>query len=252
MFYVINNTIIDKSNTFIHSNFLANSTKHSKNEVRAAIVAGNYTKQELVDLYKGCMNLRRKEIVTCVNIFKRTCNRATIRSIKTVRMTLENALDVTKLVPDLKIIMNVRSPMATSLSRKGSGANTYMSKYSRNQIMKEAEIICKLMNADLFTYTNQVFTNSTQVSGVMVHQYESLCLNATKDVLDVYEFLQRPVDSSVEWVLDTLKVNSSKLSMWLDYIKVSEFAIYRSAQSCDRLFSDFTDLLFNELELNLQ
>ena len=101
---------------------------------------------EAVSLYKHCRNRLLQQGSHCVKDFKAHCNTHQIRAVKTVRARMTHAKDLLERFPNLTVIHTFRDPRGVVNSRY---KNVFQSLYGANNMVKEAEIYCKLLEQDI-------------------------------------------------------------------------------------------------------
>ena len=206
---------------------------------------GNYKNEELLGTYKTCMNIRRRKALGCLHHLKEPCEKAKVRVLKTIRMTLDNVLDVRNYIPSLKIIYNLRSPLGIANSRiKTAKGESYTSMYSQQKyVMNEVELVCKVMGKDFETYIKRNLSHSS----VMLHQYEELCINTKKDVQILYDFVGIPVHKDVKkWLSHSSTSSKSKALKWRKAYRMSEYVSYLNR--CRPYIGEYKYLLWDELK----
>ena len=97
--------------------------------------------------YIKCVDEQRKEIGNCIPNLENVCDRADIRAVKTVRLTMAPAAVMMDQLPNLHVIHLIRDPRAVVASRLTNP--TYRSHYARTNLTREAKIYCDTIEQDL-------------------------------------------------------------------------------------------------------
>lgn len=166
-------------------------------------------------------------------IIKTVCKRATVRSLKAVRLNLETIEGMFNNFTNLRVIQVVRDPRAVALSRMQH--STYHGRLS-GSIETEAKLYCSEVLEDLAVKKR---IEKRFPGRIMQVVYEHVVSNPVERIQQIYSFLNETVTNEVKsWLIQntqTTVMNSSEIARrWKDNIK---FTVAKQvSENCAELY----------------
>lgn len=187
--------------------------------------------------YHYCMGNLTEKLSRCLPHFENTCNSSVIRSVKTVRATMESAVALRELDSNLKVIHLVRDPRAVSLSRLKQ--KSFRGKQSGKDMVKEAHLYCNQVSRDVKVRKTVQPISRSSFYQIIYEDFVSL-KNCTRQSESVYNALNAKVPKSVvEWLEENTEVkkNASQLaSAWMKELKYEN--VYHINKACLDFFNE--------------
>ena len=151
------------------------------------------------------------------------CRRATIQSVKNIRLTMDIIKHLMMEIPDLNLVYYIRDPRGIISSRlQGDGLLTF-------KPLAETKLLCSRMAQDILNFR---IIQKDMPSRVILQKYEDFAKDPETEIKKTYNFLkeQVPVDviewvqkasssvrdkakTKVKWAFGTLRKNSTDVSI---------------------------------------
>ena len=162
--------------------------------------------QKSMDRYLQCRDSVSKKGEKCVDNFSELCKQRKVQSIKTVRGRMTHAEMLLERIPDLKVIHLYRKPAPVMPSRRGLSV---LSLYGAKDLVKEAELYCRLLIEDILLQRRLSEQYPGQVKSFVFQEYT----RDTKSVmLEVLEFVGLGMDRAISAAIDALNTKRKNKS----------------------------------------
>ena len=141
--------------------------------------------------YADCMIGYRKLIEHCTPILEDVCRTSTLVAMKAIRLRADLVHRMMMEDPDLKLVYGIRDPRGIVLSRQ---ATALLSEMSRNNITREASLLCRRIAFDLNIIRNIEIEFPERILQI---KYEDLALHPEETTSMFYKFLGLGVPEEV-------------------------------------------------------
>lgn len=201
-----------------HSDIYQNSVRHTEQ------LSKKYKYREISEgfnNYTKCTDGMRTKAEYCFPVLNMECNESSIRSVKTVRMTMKSVLEVLKQDPDIKVLHLLRDPRAVAYSRTkhpsfrgiSSKDMVYEAGLYCDQALRDVKLACELSQTFPRTFYRVI--------------YEQLSRNLTQGAIGIYNFLKAPIPQQLGTWLQENTRNSEQYPSWasnMNYQTADEIA----------------------------
>ena len=180
--------------------------------------------------YHICMSKLTASIKECYPSYKAACSSATIRSVKTVRATMETALELLKQLPTTRVIHIIRDPRGVTVSRQGQPS--YRGRRSETDLAAEAKMYCMraLYDVHMRQHASQIYPNS-----FMQLNYDEFASAPMEATADVYDFINKTMPEALALWLEEHTLDSYNRSRaWTKVLDLETSSTIRA--QCGALF----------------
>ena len=153
--------------------------------------------QLAMDEYVMCRNDAHSKARRCIDRLENFCNKKEVQAVKTVRARMSHAELLLKRIPNLKVVHLYRKPASVMPSRRGIHV---LSMYGANDLVKEAELYCKLLVEDILIERRLEQQYPGQVTSYV---YENYTKDAFGTIREVLEFVGLDMVESVIKSMDS-------------------------------------------------
>ena len=169
--------------------------------------------------YHSCMYNATQRLQPCYNLLEDACQNSHVRSIKTVRVTMETAHALLSSLPEMRVVHVMRDPRPVAVSRQKQ--SSFRGRKSGKDIVKEAGFYCERAFHDV-TLQRQLPEQYSENFHQII--YEDLAENSLDKMEELYEFLKSDVpDELRQWVVKNTqqKRDSSSIShSWMQNMTI--------------------------------
>ena len=137
--------------------------------------------QMAIDKYVMCRNTAHKKARKCIDGVEDLCDIRKVQAIKTVRARMSHAELLLKRIPNLKVVHLYRKPASVMPSRRGLRV---LSMYGAHDLVKEAELYCKLLVEDILIERRLEQQYPGQVTSYVFEDYTKDAFGTIREVLE--------------------------------------------------------------------
>ena len=148
--------------------------------------------KDFMDNYLCLEKLMTDERRSCVSTFESWCTRSRLRSVKTIRMSMEHVQHMMEVDPQIKVIHLLRDPRAILRSQSN------LMKKLRDEWEKLAVRLCSRLVKDV---SIRETLEQKYPGQLMQIRYEDLATNPIKSAETMYKYLSLPLPKQVsDWI----------------------------------------------------
>jgi hypothetical protein len=137
--------------------------------------------------HEECTSRADERVRECVDLLTEQCQQRRVRSMKTIRLSLELADTMLRRDPDVKLLHLIRDPRGIIFSRSQNEEDRLMSKLSKGDVITEAGVLCEHMLQDDMVFQKLRDTYPHRVKRV---RYEDLAEDPVGVGEEIYRFTQ--------------------------------------------------------------
>ena len=154
-----------------------------------------------LNLYMTCMKNSHNSSRPCLTLLERSCHSAQIRALKAIRLRVSMLKDVIAAVPEIKIVVALRDPRGTALSRQATGLLSHVAK----DLVNETRLLCKRLKVELDTLFQ---LEKDYPNRIMHFRYEDYVRSPLKIMQTVYDFIEQVPPANVSnWFAEILNAD---------------------------------------------
>ena len=157
--------------------------------------------------YIKCMEKNRIAAEKCSPMLVDACRNKTFTAMKILRLQVPLIEKLYKMMPNLKVLYQMRDPRGIVLSRRDTWSGYVLT--FKNNITKEAEFLCKKMVTD-FKEIRKLKSNYPGL--VYVTRYEDVSERPVDVLRDIYHHTGLPNNTKINQWLSKEANKSSKIS----------------------------------------
>ena len=197
-------------------------------------------------VYDECKHNLTRTIERCVKDVQAKCTEKNIVATKTVRLTMETAENLLRVIPDLKIVHYIRDPRAVALSRQMDNSFRGIYALKKHPITRSAKLYCQDLIRDL-TVTKRL--KQSHPESIMEVYFEELATFPELVANKIYSFIHRDLPISVK---DWLRHNTqSKTRNWTSRNSAKVVTQWTTIMSNNtiRLINKYCRKVFNTVDI---